>query len=185
MLRCIRCGACLNSCPVYRKIGGHAYGSVYSGPIGAILTPLLRGLENYPDLPHASSLCGACYEACPVKIDIPRFLIQLRSEMVERKVTGFSERLFYRTWGVMLRYSLTYRLGGWFQRRLMRARAARAGSLSRGDPYSARGWLDRAPGRVSGWTSQRDLPTPPARSFRHWWAATKRDRRSDPPSPAG
>src|SRR5690606_13386981 len=74
MLRCIRCGACLNSCPVYRKVGGHAYGSVYSGPIGAILTPVLRGLQSYPDLPHASSLCGACYEACPVKINIPKYL---------------------------------------------------------------------------------------------------------------
>src|SRR5690606_35597136 len=74
MLRCIRCGACLNACPVYRKVGGHAYGSVYSGPIGAILTPVLRGLHNYPDLPHASSLCGACYEACPVKINIPKYL---------------------------------------------------------------------------------------------------------------
>ena len=82
MLRCIRCGACLNVCPVYRKIGGHAYGAVYSGPIGAILTPMLRGLANYKDLPHASSLCGACYEVCPVKINIPKFLIQLRAEMV-------------------------------------------------------------------------------------------------------
>ena len=85
MLRCIRCGACLNACPVYRKIGGHAYGSVYSGPIGAILTPVLKGLDHYPDLPHASSLCGACYEACPVKINIPKYLIQLRGELIDAR----------------------------------------------------------------------------------------------------
>lgn len=170
ILRCIRCGACLNVCPVYRKIGGHAYGSVYSGPIGAILTPLIRGLANYPDLPHASSLCGACSEVCPVKIDIPRFLIQLRHEMVQRKFTTLADRLLYRVWSMSLRHGLTYRMGGWTQKTILRGLARLTGTLHRGDPYVDRGWLDRGPGPLGGWTSQRDMPTPPARSFRHWWA---------------
>src|SRR5262249_16947217 len=108
LLRCIRCGACLNACPVYRKIGGHAYGSVYSGPIGATITPLLKGLANYPDLPHASSLCGACYEACPVKIDLPRQLIRLREMQVKTRVTGWRDRLILRLWARSLRSSFTY-----------------------------------------------------------------------------
>ena len=84
-LNCIRCSACLNVCPVYERTGGHAYESVYPGPIGAILTPLLEGVEQAPTLPYASSLCGACYEVCPVKIDIPSVLVHLRGEVVERK----------------------------------------------------------------------------------------------------
>ena len=83
MLQCIRCGACLNACPVYREAGGHAYGSPYSGPIGAVITPLLFGLEKYPALPHASSLCGACKDVCPVRIDLPRMLLELRAEEAE------------------------------------------------------------------------------------------------------
>ncbi|MCC7146807.1 MAG: iron-sulfur cluster-binding protein [Phycisphaeraceae bacterium] len=169
MLRCIRCGACLNACPVYRKIGGHAYGAVYSGPIGALITPLFRGLANYPDLPNASSLCGACFEACPVKIDIPRFLVQLRSEMVSRKITKLSDRLFYRLWAWSLGRSWTYRIGGWMQKMFFRAKARQRGTLAKGDPYRSRGWLDHLPGPAAGWTSQRDMPTPPARSFRQWW----------------
>jgi L-lactate dehydrogenase complex protein LldF len=97
-LRCIRCGACLNACPIYRKIGGHAYGYVYSGPIGALITPLFQGLENYKDLPQASSLCGACYEACPVKINIPRHLINMRRDIVNSQLNGFWERVVYRLW---------------------------------------------------------------------------------------
>ena len=91
-LRCIRCGACLNACSIYRKIGGHAYGYVYSGPIGALITPLFQGLENYKDLPQASSLCGACYEACPVKINIPLHLINMRRDIVNSQLNGFWER---------------------------------------------------------------------------------------------
>lgn len=171
MLRCIRCGACLNTCPVYRKIGGHAYGSVYSGPIGAILTPMLKGLENYPDLPHASSLCGACYEACPVKINIPKYLIQLRRDLVTRKITKWPDRVVYRVWAASLRNSVTYRLGGWAQKMMFRLQAKANGSLeaSGADPYASRGWLSNAAGPVKGWTSERDMPTPPAKSFRQWW----------------
>ena len=83
ILYCIRCGACLNACPVYQQIGGHAYGSVYSGPVGAVLTPALAGIHAFHDLPHASSLCGACKEVCPVRIDIPRMLLRLRAKGVE------------------------------------------------------------------------------------------------------
>ncbi|HEY1921915.1 MAG TPA: LutB/LldF family L-lactate oxidation iron-sulfur protein, partial [Tepidisphaeraceae bacterium] len=97
-LRCIRCGACLNACPVYRKIGGHAYGSVYPGPIGALITPLFQGLEKFQDLPNASSLCGACYEVCPVKINIPKHLINLRRDINTRRISTSSERLFYKAW---------------------------------------------------------------------------------------
>jgi L-lactate dehydrogenase complex protein LldF len=170
MLRCIRCGACLNACPVYRKIGGHAYGAVYSGPIGAILTPMLRGLANYADLPNASSLCGACYEACPVKINIPKHLIRLREQMIGCKITRPMDRLVMRMWARSLRYSMTYRLGGWMQTKLLRSRAAIAGTLSKtADPYTNRGWVSHLPGAMGGWTSERDMPTPPSKSFRDWW----------------
>jgi L-lactate dehydrogenase complex protein LldF len=98
MLACIRCGACLNVCPVYRKTGGAAYGPVYSGPMGAVLVPLLAGLEQAPDLPHASSLCGACTDACPVKIPLHELLLELRRDLVEQGVAPFHERLSFRLW---------------------------------------------------------------------------------------
>ncbi|MCA9283749.1 MAG: lactate utilization protein, partial [Phycisphaerales bacterium] len=111
LLRCIRCGACLNACPVYRKAGGgHAYGAVYSGPIGAVITPLLKGLENYPDLPQASSLCGACARACPVAIDIPHHLVRLRGELVRRRIEGPLARLVYATWNAALHRPWSYAL---------------------------------------------------------------------------
>jgi L-lactate dehydrogenase complex protein LldF len=170
MLRCIRCGACLNACPVYRKVGGHAYGSVYSGPIGAIITPMLKGLENYPDLPHASSLCGACYEACPVKINIPKYLIQLRRDMIKQGIGKKSDAWFMGLWAKSLNNGTTYRLGGWAQKFAFRWKAYIDGTLPEGgDPYSSRGWINYLPGPVEGWTRQRDMPTPPERSFRQWW----------------
>src|SRR5690606_6522375 len=162
MLRCIRCGACLNACPVYRKIGGHSYGGVYSGPIGAILTPPLKGMENYKDLPNASSLCGACFEACPVKINIPKYLVQHRATMVRQSITGWRDRAAYRLWALSLRHPATYRFGGWMQKRMFRARAKMAGTLTKGDAYAARGWLNSG---IGGWTRERDMPTPPAKSF--------------------
>lgn len=169
MLRCIRCGACLNACPVYRKIGGHSYGSVYAGPIGAILTPVLKGLANYHDLPHASSLCGACYEACPVNINIPKYLIRLREDMVGQKIAPLGERVVMRAWAKALGATWTHRLGGWGQARAFRLLAKLKGTLHGDDPYRGRGWLTSVPGPVSGWTKERDMPTPTARSFRHWW----------------
>lgn len=165
LLRCIRCGACLNACPVYRKIGGHAYGSVYSGPIGAVITPLLRGIGNFPDLPHASSLCGACYEACPVHIDIPRHLVRLRAELVRRNNDSLLSRLLFAAWTLSLRSTFTYRLASLAQRIVLRS----LGSADSAHAYRSSTWLNDAPGPLSAWTSQREFPTPPPRDFRHWW----------------
>jgi L-lactate dehydrogenase complex protein LldF len=144
-LHCIRCSACLNVCPVYSRTGGHAYGSVYPGPIGAILTPQLVGVENAPSLPYASSLCGACYEVCPVKIDIPRVLLHLRSLVPHRR----EERLAMRAVGWVFRdarrFAFAQRLGRLLQRPLLRAGALRP------------------------WTRTRDLKPIPPQTFREWW----------------
>jgi len=156
-LRCIRCGACLNACPVYRKIGGHAYGSVYPGPIGALITPLFQGLGNFKDLPQASSLCGACYEACPVKINIPRHLINLRRDIVNQKLGGWMERLIFRLWARGLRSPFIYRLIGAMQKFDLRRRAA------------GTGWVARLPRIAGGWTQVRDMPAPARRSFHQMW----------------
>src|SRR5688572_9292091 len=156
-LRCIRCGACLNACPVYRKVSGHAYGYVYSGPIGALITPLFKGLGNYKDLPHASSLCGACYEACPVKINIPQHLINLRRDMVNSKITGPAERLIYRTWAKGLKSPLMYRLIGTLQKWDLRRRA------------KGTDWVQSLPKVAAGWTQIRDMPAPARKTFRQMW----------------
>jgi L-lactate dehydrogenase complex protein LldF len=155
-LHCIRCSACLNSCPVYSRTGGFAYESVYPGPIGAILTPQLEGLENAPTLPWASSLCGACYEVCPVKIDIPSVLIHLRGRVVrEEKRKADPERL---TMAAVGRVFAT-------QERYERAqRLARRGS----GPLAR---LPFSPGALAGWTEARELPEVPEQSFRDWWRA--------------
>ncbi len=174
LLRCIRCGACLNACPVYRKIGGHSYGSVYSGPIGAVITPLLKGLDNYPDLPHATSLCGACYEACPVKIDLPRQLIRLRRRMVAQRIAGWRERLVFRLWGWSLRREWSYAAAAAAQRLILRRLAG--GDAGKG-PYAARGWISDGFGPLRAWTTERDFPTPTARSFRDWWARREQEGR--------
>jgi L-lactate dehydrogenase complex protein LldF len=147
-LHCIRCSACLNVCPVYSRTGGHAYGSVYPGPIGAILTPQLIGIENAPSLPFASSLCGACYEVCPVKIDIPRVLLHLRARAVETSAPR-SERVVMRL------------LGGIFANRAAFALAERAGALLQ--PFVQR----RGP--LAAWTRTRDLKPLARRPFRARW----------------
>jgi L-lactate dehydrogenase complex protein LldF len=157
-LRCIRCGACLNACPIYRKIGGHAYGSVYPGPIGALITPLFKGLANYKDLPQASSLCGACYEACPVKIDIPRHLVNMRRDIVGSHLNHFWERAIYRLWAWMYRTPLRYRILSAMQRLDLRGRA------------DSGGWVRDLPSVAAGWTKVRDMPAPAERSFRSRWA---------------
>jgi L-lactate dehydrogenase complex protein LldF len=155
-LECIRCGACLNACPVYRRIGGHAYGGVYSGPIGSILTPLYDGIRDYPQLPHASSLCGACQAACPVKINIPHMLLGLR-ELEHRHQPARLERMAYAFWHQILcrpwLYRLALRLARWMLR-----------------PLSRDGWLRWLPGPGSGWTRVRDFPAPARKSFRQHWA---------------
>jgi L-lactate dehydrogenase complex protein LldF len=154
-LQCIRCGACLNACPVYRRIGGHAYGGVYSGPIGSILTPLYDSVADNPQLPHASSLCGACQEACPVKINIPHMLIGLRALQHEGK-RNWSEAFAYAVWRRMLERPWLYRL------------ALRAVSLAL-RPWARSGWLSRLPGPGSGWTAARDFPAPAPKPFRELW----------------
>jgi L-lactate dehydrogenase complex protein LldF len=167
LLACIRCGACLNTCPVYRAVGGgHAYGAVYSGPIGAALTPHLLGPLNYPDLPHASSLCGACRAACPVDIDIPGQLIALRRKLVERRAVGGGERFLMRAWVACLKHPRLYRAAS---RVLGAALGAFGGIANRGEPLRPRAWLSSAPGPLSGWTESRDLPVPARVRFRDWW----------------
>jgi L-lactate dehydrogenase complex protein LldF len=156
-LQCIRCGACLNACPVYRRIGGHAYGGVYSGPIGSILTPLYDSVADNPHLPHASSLCGACQAACPVKIDIPRMLIGLRElQQHEPRAKGRWEKLAYRLACVVLRRPWLYRL------------ALRLGRLALA-PGARAGWVRRLPGPGAAWTESRDFPLPAARPFHERW----------------
>jgi L-lactate dehydrogenase complex protein LldF len=157
-LRCIRCGACLNACPIYRKIGGHAYGSVYPGPIGALITPLFQGLGNFKDLPQASSLCGACYEACPVKINIPKHLINLRRDINQQKLNSPMERAVYRTWGWAMKSPFLYNTIGNLQKWDLRRRARRQG-----------GWVTNLPKIAAGWTQVRDMPAPAAKTFHQLW----------------
>jgi L-lactate dehydrogenase complex protein LldF len=155
-LQCIRCGACLNACPVYRRIGGHAYGGVYSGPIGSILTPLYDSVADNPHLPHASSLCGACQAACPVKINIPHMLIGLRELQHHEARKSRGERLAYRLSAAVLRRPWLYRLALRCARLVLR-------------PLARDGWLRHLPGPGKAWTAARDFPAPAARSFRERW----------------
>ena len=154
-LHCIRCSACLNVCPVYSRTGGHAYGSVYPGPIGAILTPQLLGVENAASLPFASTLCGACYEVCPVKIDIPRILLHLRERAVRTKASR-AERLLMRAAGWAFagprRFSAAQRAGRLAQRAAVRD-----------------GVIRRLPPPLSAWTRTRDLKPLADEPFRSWW----------------
>jgi L-lactate dehydrogenase complex protein LldF len=147
-LRCIRCSACLNVCPVYERTGGHAYESIYPGPIGAILTPQLRGLDQAPTLPWASSLCGACYEVCPVKIDIPSILVHLRGRVVREVGTPAAERA---AMAAMARV---------FASRRAYEAAQRMAKLGRGPLASA---------ALRPWTRSRELPEVPDQTFREWW----------------
>jgi len=158
-LACIRCSACLNVCPVYERVGGHAYGSVYPGPIGAVLSPMLTGVEDNASLPFASSLCGACYDACPVKIDIPSILVHLRARHVEEAA---------RTSRVPGPEAVTMAAAAWAMSDPARfAAAQRGGRLGR--LLGRRGAIRRLPPPLSGWTRARDAPVPPAETFRQWW----------------
>jgi L-lactate dehydrogenase complex protein LldF len=150
-LHCIRCSACLNVCPVYSRTGGHAYGSVYPGPIGAILTPQLVGVENAPSLPYASSLCGACYEVCPVKIDIPRVLLHLRS-LVPHGRERLALRIVGWVFGGARRFALAQRLGRTVQR-----------------PFVRGGKIARLPRPLGAWTASRDLRPVARETFGEWW----------------
>ncbi len=177
-LRCIRCSACLNVCPVYERAGGHAYGSPYPGPIGAILTPQLRGMATAADraLPYASSLCGACYQVCPVAINIPEALVHLRGQAVQADNHFDTERLALDAAGWVLRRP--GRLDA-AQRDASASRRLLGGRLPGGRPIGpavlgASGparWLRRVP-LLGAWVRTRDLPAPPAESFRAWWTRT-------------
>jgi L-lactate dehydrogenase complex protein LldF len=160
-LRCIRCSACLNICPVYKQTGGHAYHTVYAGPIGAILQPQLSGETGQAaTLPFASSLCGACYEVCPVKIDIPRILVHERVKVVRAESQGLEGaglRFLARTFSDRRRYERAQRLG-----RMLQRPAVRAGRVR---------WFV---GPLRGWGSSRELPALPAQTFREWWEQRER-----------
>jgi len=157
-LSCLRCGACLNVCPVYRQIGGHAYGYTYPGPIGILLTAMLEGTRSVRDLAHASSLCGACADACPVRIDIPRMLIELRREVDEKKIAPWVERVAFTLLAQLLTRPALYRL------------AARAGRVLQ-RPFASEGTISRLPVFLNDWTRTRDLPAVAARTFQERWAA--------------
>lgn len=162
-LYCIRCGACLNHCPVYRKIGGHSYPWVYSGPIGAVITPQFQGLDEAGWLPFASSLCGACGEVCPVKIDLPQLLLDLRYDAVKAKIRENKnrwERLSFRLWAAVMKRPKLYELV--------------STALGLIDTEETNGWLRRVPGifalgPLKAWLQYRDFPPPPPQSFRQLW----------------
>ena len=156
-LHCIRCSACLNVCPVYERVGGHAYGSVYPGPIGAILSPMLTGVEDNASLPYASTLCGACFEACPVRIDIPSILVHLRARHVEEAESRLPSP-----------EAVTMAAASWVMAKPARYRAGQqAGRLGR--LLSRDGRIRRLPPPLARWTAARDAPAPPAQTFREWW----------------
>jgi L-lactate dehydrogenase complex protein LldF len=173
-LACIRCGACLNACPVYQQVGGHAYGSVYPGPIGAVITPQLSGLKQSAQLPYASSLCGACREVCPVKIDIPELLLHLRAEVTEGTAAGTADQkgpvrrrplehfafgLYARAWSSPAWYLLGARVARFLQRIVVReGRIGKVGGL----------FAKLAP-PLAAWTEWRDAPPLAPRTFREQW----------------
>jgi L-lactate dehydrogenase complex protein LldF len=164
-LRCIRCGACMNHCPVYQNIGGHAYGWVYPGPIGSILTPAYVGIENAIDLPNASTLCNQCGVVCPVKIPLPDLMRKLREQQVRRKLRPWSERFGLTLWAWAATRPLVYGV--------LARMAARIGKGLGG----RHGLLRKLPGPGSEWTSGRDLPAPRGKTFRELYARRNRSAR--------
>jgi L-lactate dehydrogenase complex protein LldF len=161
-LACIRCGACLNACPVYQHVGGHTYGSVYSGPIGAIITPLLQGKENAEPLPFASSLCGACKQACPVDINIPDMLLMLRRDLEKDQEAIWKVGL--KSWSFGNTHPLLYEVGG-----KAASLATRTISKTMGEDK-----LNKLPYPLSGWTDYRDFPSFAEQSFHDWWRQNRR-----------
>jgi L-lactate dehydrogenase complex protein LldF len=162
-LHCIRCSACLNSCPVYSRTGGHAYGSVYPGPIGAILTPQLLGVKQATSLPYASTLCGACYEVCPVKINIPEVLLHLRGGVTRQASSLGSEAMAMRALAHIFASPKRYEHAQQLARRGQRL-------------FMHKGVIDRLPGILAGWSTARDLAPIPRQSFRDWWRARQQQK---------
>ncbi len=175
-LRCIRCGACQNTCPVYRQTGGHAYGSVYSGPIGAILTPQLTKLEYGDSLPYASTLCGACYDVCPVKINIPEVLIDLRAQITDRErkqPRRWIDPMFLAMWiaSWVLSDSQRFRKAQHYARKVLRRFTGKDG------------WIRKLPSLGGRWTLTRDLRAIPDQSFRDWWETRPGKKPETKPEP--
>jgi L-lactate dehydrogenase complex protein LldF len=162
-LKCIRCAACMNACPVYRQTGGHPYGSVYPGPIGAILTPQLMQMKFAQSLPYASSLCGACYEVCPVKINIPEVLLELRAQVVNQERRERDR--FFDPMYVGLRIANLLFAKAWLFHAAQRLGRIGLGLFTRKD-----GWIHSLPSIGAKWTQTRDLRGLPDESFHEWWA---------------
>ncbi|MCR6106207.1 iron-sulfur cluster-binding protein [Salipaludibacillus agaradhaerens] len=159
-LQCIRCAACINVCPVYRHVGGHSYGSIYPGPIGAVLTPLLEGYEDYKELPYASSLCAACTDACPVKIPLHELLIEHRREIVENSGhSTFAEKLAMKGYAFAASHPGLYKVG-----------SSQAPSFIKSVAKGEEDGKGKGPGPVKLWTSIRDLPESGGESFRKWFS---------------
>ena len=156
MLRCIRCGACMNHCPVYQSVGGHTYGAVYVGPMGAVLTPALMGVEHGRHLPNASTFCGRCEEVCPMSIPLPRMMRHFRERAFDAGAAPAAERWGVRTWAWFARRPWLYGLGARAAVRLLRLAGGRGGRIAR-LPFAG------------GWTRGRDLPAPAGRTFQEQW----------------
>ncbi len=156
ILYCIRCGACLNVCPVYQQIGGHAYGGVYPGPVGSVVSPGLFGLEAWGDLPHASTLCGACRDVCPVCIDLPRLLLQLRARGNREGLGPLWLKMGMVIFSAVARRPALYRMAG-----------AAAGRMSH--LFAHNGWITKLPGPLGAWSAARDFPAFHTRSFTKRW----------------
>jgi len=164
MLRCIRCGACMNHCPVYQTVGGHSYGWVYPGPMGSVLTPVFQGLENALDLPQAATLCGACHVACPVKIPLPELLRSLREMQTQRGLRPWSERAAFRAWAFAAARPRLYALATQFAARALKWMGGRRGRIAR-LPLAGRGW-----------TEGRDFPAPEGKTFRELYRGGQRHK---------
>ena len=164
-LRCIRCGACMNHCPVYHAIGGHAYGWVYPGPIGAVLTPSLIGVEEAGDLPNASTFCGRCEAVCPMRIPLPKMMRHWREQEFERHLTPRPARWALKFWAFFARRPALYHFGAGLKMRILAACAGRKGRF-------------RSLPLAGGWTRARDFPAPQGRTFQSLWAARRRGRRA-------